>query len=129
MKYTSIFFVIGALAISGIPPFNGFASKLMIYESVYRLNPILSIIAMLVSIITLASFTKAFQAAFTGPALPQYADVKEVPKPMLIGMGILTTLIIFFSLFPGLVVNSIVDPATDALINQASYINAVMGGG
>jgi len=128
MKYTSIFFIIGALAISGIPPFNGFTSKLMIYESVYRFNPILSVIAMLVSIITLASFTKAFQAAFTGPALPQYKDVKEVPKPMLIGMGILTIIIIFFSLFPGLIVNSIVNPATDALINQATYINAVMGG-
>ncbi len=34
MKYTMIFFIIGALAIAGIPPFNGFASKLMIYESV-----------------------------------------------------------------------------------------------
>jgi multicomponent Na+:H+ antiporter subunit D len=128
MKYTSIFFIIGALAISGIPPFNGFTSKLMIYESVYRFNPILSVIAMLVSIITLASFTKAFQSAFTGPALPQYENVREVPRPMLIGMGILTAAIIFFSLFPSLVVNSIVNPATDALINQATYIEAVMGG-
>jgi len=129
MKFTTIFFIIGALAISGIPPFNGFASKLMIYESVYRFNPILSVIAMLVSVITLASFTKAFQAAFTGPSLPRYKDVKEAPKSMLIGMGILAVIIIFFSLFPSLIVNKIVNPATDALINQASYINAVMGGG
>ncbi len=128
MKYTTIFFIIGALAISGIPPFNGFTSKLMIYESVYQLSPVLAIIAMLVSILTLASFTKAFQSAFTGPALPQYRLVKEVPKPMLVGMGILAVLIIFFSLFPGLVVNTIVTPATEALIDQAGYISAVMGG-
>ncbi len=129
MKLTSIFFIIGALAISGVPPFNGFASKLMIYESVYRFNPVLSVIAMLVSVITLASFTKAFQSAFTGPPLPQYKDVKEAPKSMLIGMGILAVIIVFFSLFPSLIVNTIVTPATDALINQAPYITAVMGGG
>lgn len=129
MKYTSIFFMIGALSISGIPPFNGFASKIMIYESVYQLNPILSVIAIIVSIITLGSFVKVFKSAFTGPPLPQYKDVKEVPKSMLIAMSILTAIIIFFSFFPGLVVNMIVNPATDALINQASYINAVMGGG
>ncbi len=128
MKFTSIFFIIGALSISGIPPFNGFASKIMIYESVYRFNPILAVIAMLVSIITLASFTKAFQSAFTGPQLPQYKDVKEAPRSMLIGMGILASIIIFFSLFPGLIVGWIVYPAADALINQAIYISAVMGG-
>jgi len=128
MKYTTIFYIIGALAISGIPPFNGFTSKLMIYESVYQFSPLLAIIAMLVSILTLASFTKAFQSAFTGPALPQYGHVTEVPRPMLFGMGILAVLIIFFSLFPSIVVNTIVTPATDALINQAGYISAVMGG-
>lgn len=127
MKFTAIFFIIGALAISGIPPLNGFASKFMIYESVYQFNPILAIIAMLVSLITLASFTKAFQSAFTGPQLPEYKDVKEVPKGMIVGMGILAAVIIFFSIFPGLIVDTIVYPATDALINQAGYINGVMG--
>jgi multicomponent Na+:H+ antiporter subunit D len=57
MKLTSIFYIIGALSIAGIPPFNGFSSKLLIYESVYQFNPILSIVAMIVSILTLASFT------------------------------------------------------------------------
>lgn len=128
MKFTSIFFIIGALAISGMPPMNGFSSKLMIYESVYQFSPLLAVIAMLVSILTLASFTKAFQSAFTGPALPQYGHVTEVPRPMLIGMGILAAVILFFSLFPSLIVNTIVTPATDALINQAGYISSVMGG-
>ena len=128
MKFTLILYIIGTLSIAGIPPLNGFASKFLIYESVYQFNPVLAVIAMLVSIITLASFTKAFQSAFTGPQLPQYKDVKEVPKPMLIGMGILAAGIIFTSIFPGLVVEHIISPATDALINQAAYVNGVMGG-
>jgi len=127
MKWTAVFYVIGALAISGIPPLNGFASKLLIYETVMRFNPILSVIAMFVSLVTLASFTKVFYSAFTGPEMPAYKEVKEVPKSMIIGMAILAALIIFFGLFPGLIVDTIVAPATDALINQESYINAVMG--
>jgi multicomponent Na+:H+ antiporter subunit D len=127
MKWTAGFYIIGALAISGIPPFNGFASKLLIYESVLKFSPVLSVIAMFVSLVTLASFAKVFYSAFTGPPMPAYEGVKEVPKSMIVGMSILAVLIIFFGLFPGLIVNTIVAPATNALIDQASYINAVMG--
>jgi multicomponent Na+:H+ antiporter subunit D len=128
MKCTAGFFIIGALAISGIPPFNGFASKLLIYETVLKFNPVLSVIAMFVSLVTLASFTKVFYSAFTGPEIPAYKEVREVPKSMIIGMGILAACIIFFSIFPGVVMDTIVAPATEALIDQASYISAVMGG-
>jgi multicomponent Na+:H+ antiporter subunit D len=129
MKWTCAFFLVGALAISGVPPFNGFASKLMIYEASYQLNPMLTIIALIVSVMTLASFTKVFQSAFTGPALPEFREVREVPLSMKVGMGLLAAATVFISLFPSQVVNSVVYPATDALIDRAGYISAVMGGG
>jgi len=129
MKWTCAFFLVGALAISGVPPFNGFSSKLMIYEASYQFNPMLTIIALIVSVMTLASFTKVFQSAFTGPALPEYREVREVPLSMKIGMGILATATIVISLFPSQVVNGVIYPATDALLDQAGYISAVMGGG
>ncbi len=126
MPFTTLFFIIGALAIAGIPPFNGFASKLLIYESVYAFNPFLSVIAMLVSVLTLASFVKVFQSAFMGPDINK--SVKEVPIWMLVGMGILTLLIVLFSLFPGLVVDTIIKPAVIALAERQAYISAVLGG-
>lgn len=128
MKYTSVFFLIGLLAVAGMPPLNGFASKLLIYESTYQLNPILSIIAIVASILLLAVFIKVFHAAFMGPRLPQLAGVKEAPKSMLLAMGIIASIIIIFGLFPNLVVESIVQPAADALVNQASYLQVVLGG-
>jgi multicomponent Na+:H+ antiporter subunit D len=128
MKWTMIFFIIGALAIAGIPPFNGFASKLMIYESVYLFNPALAIIAMVVSILTLASFVKVFHSIFMGPKLPEYQEVKEAPLPMVIGMGILALLVILFGIFPQQVVDILISPAATALINQGSYITSVLGG-
>ncbi|MFE3845984.1 proton-conducting transporter membrane subunit [Thermoplasmatota archaeon] len=126
MKYTTIFFIIGLLAISGIPPMNGFASKLLIYESTFQLNPILSIVAILSSIMLLAVFVKVFHSAFLGPALPKFNGVKEVPKTMLFAMGIIASIIIIFGLFPYLVINNIVDPAVNALINYSDYIREVI---
>lgn len=128
MKYTTIFFIIGAAAISGLPPFNGFASKLLIYESVYKFNPLLSIIAMVVSILTLASFVKVFHSAFLGPKLPQFKEVKEVPRSMVWAMVVLACITIFFGLFPDLIVKNLVHPAVMSLIEQFKYTGTVLGG-
>ncbi|MEW6070549.1 MAG: proton-conducting transporter membrane subunit, partial [Candidatus Thermoplasmatota archaeon] len=89
LKYTSIFFIIGALGLAGMPPCNGFVSKLIIYESVYQFNPVLAVIAILASIITLAILVKVFYSAFLGPQLEEYKNIKEVPKSMLISMALL----------------------------------------
>jgi multicomponent Na+:H+ antiporter subunit D len=128
MKYTTIFFLIGLLAISGIPPMNSFASKLLIYESTYQLNPILSIVSILAGLMILAIFVKVFYAVFLGPILPNNKDVKEVPKSMLIAMGIITAFIIIFGLFPDMIVTNIVEPAANALINNNSYLQWLTGG-
>ena len=101
----------------------------MIYESVLEFNLVLSIIAMVVSILTLASFMKVFHSMFMGPQLPEYANVKEVPPLMIAGMIIITIFVIGFGLVPDLVVNDLITPAADALINKSAYIAAVFGGG
>ncbi|MBU0497028.1 MAG: NADH:ubiquinone oxidoreductase, partial [Candidatus Thermoplasmatota archaeon] len=100
MKYTTIFFIIGLLAVAGMPPLNGYASKLLIYQSTFQLNPILGIIAILCSILLLAVFVKVFYSAFMGPSLSRLGEVKEVPRSMLLGMGIIAAIIIFIGLFP-----------------------------
>ena len=127
MKWTTILFIVGTLCISGIPPFNGFSSKILIYESVFRFHPILTIAGIIVSILILASFTKAFHSPFMGAELSQYKEVKEVPRSMIIAMVLLAAGIVFITLFPSLIVNWTIHPASDALINQGGYINAVTG--
>jgi multicomponent Na+:H+ antiporter subunit D len=129
MKWTMVFFLIGALAIAGIPPFNGFASKLMIYESTFAFNPAIAIIAMIVSILTLASFMKVFHSAFMGPELPEYVGVREAPKLMLVGMAILAAFVIVFGFVPDIVVDTLIVPAADALFNQGQYVLFVLGEG
>jgi multicomponent Na+:H+ antiporter subunit D len=125
MKFTSLFFIIGAGAIAGVPPFNGFASKLIIYESVYKFNPLLSVIAILASILTLAIFVKIFQSAFLGPKI---LETRKEPKSMVFAMLVLSIIVVAFGLFPDIIVDNIVTPAVNALINHAEYIAAVLGG-
>ena len=126
MPFTTIFFLIGTLAITGLPPFNGFASKLMIYESVFRFSPLLSVIAMLVSILTLASFVKIFYSAFMGAKLKEHDGMRDVPKTMGIAMLILAALTLLLGLFPDIVVDNLISPAAHALIDQLKYIGGVL---
>jgi len=116
-KLTTIAFMIGALAIAGIPPLNGFDSKLLIYESVYNFSPVLTIIALFVSVLTLASFMKVFYSSFMGPRrddlIVESAPLTKVTKT---GMIILAIVIIAGGLFPGVVIDGIIGPAVDALV-------------
>ena len=128
MPLTSAMFLIAAAAISGIPPFNGFVSKWMIYESIYAVHPILMVVALVSSVLTLASFVKVYQSAFLGPERACFADVKEAPKSMLAGMAVLAAMILVLSLFPSWTVRTLVAPAAEALMGKASYVAAVMGG-
>ncbi|MCL1875988.1 MAG: NADH:ubiquinone oxidoreductase [Synergistaceae bacterium] len=128
MPWTTVMFMIGAAAISGLPPFSGFASKWLIYESSFAIHPILPVVALLTSILTLASFVKVFQTAFLGASKISLAPVREVPVGMLCGMGLLSILILFVSFFPNIFVSGVADPSASGLIDQAGYINAVLGG-
>ena len=101
----------------------------MIYESTFAFNPAIAINAMVVSILTLASFMKVFHSVFMGPELPEYAGVREVPKRMLAGMAILAVFVIIFGIVPDLVVDTLITPAADALLHQWQYILSVLGGG
>jgi multicomponent Na+:H+ antiporter subunit D len=58
--------------------------------------------------------------------LPKFENVKEVPKSMLIAMGAIATIIIIFGLFPELIINNIVEPTANALVNYGSYVREVI---
>lgn len=87
MPVSFLAFLLSSLAISGVPPFNGFASKWMIYRSIIDLEGGLSkwlvlTAAMVGSSLTLASFLKVLNALyFSGPSSSN-EQVKEVNWPM-----------------------------------------------
>jgi len=88
MPLTFISFLIASLAISGIPPLNGFASKWMIYQGLIKtadtgnnLWILWLIAAMFGSALTLASFMKLIHSIFLGqPIKEKYIPKKEKKK-------------------------------------------------
>ena len=123
-KSLSILFIIGLLAVSGLPPFNGFVSKLIIYESVFYFNPLLAVIGILGSILMLAIFVKVFISLFLGE--PYKGTFKRIPISMTIAMYIIAFFILFLGLFPQLAINYLIMPAANALINPSFYIGGVL---
>jgi NADH:ubiquinone oxidoreductase subunit 5 (subunit L)/multisubunit Na+/H+ antiporter MnhA subunit len=102
--------LIGALSISGIPPFNGFFSKWMIYQGLLEKTALLSagyqlwmliciILALFGSALTLASFMKFIHAVFLGKKPQNLAEVKETSFNQWLATGILSTLCIVFGIF------------------------------
>lgn len=137
MPHTTVLFLIGALSISGIPPFNGFASKWMIYQATYMKAVetgnigflLVTIIALVTSVLTLASFVKVSQSVFFGQLPPELENTKEVPFGMRLAMGILALLCVVTGLFPDIVTTYITEPAAKAVFSVGAYIDSAMGSG
>ena len=129
MPVTMLCFAVGALAIAGIPPMSGFASKWVLYETVFRWSPLLSVVAMVVSLLTLASFVKVFQAMFLGPPMKTWSGVREVPFPWLAAMIVLAALSVLMGLFPDVLMDRLLRPAADALVDARAYLPDVLKGG
>lgn len=125
MPITAVVFLIGALALAGIPPFNGFVSKWMIYLAGIKAGfPILTVIAVIISALTLAYLVKAFSMVFLGTT-PKGLNVKDVPSSMLIPMIVLAGLCIVFGLLPHLGI-SITQPAQNVLLHPSHYVKEVL---
>ena len=136
MPWTCALFLIGAASISGIPPFNGFASKWMIYQATYQKAVesgnigflLATIVALITSVLTLASFVKVTQSVFFGQIRPEHEDVKEVPAGMIIGMCLFAVICVVTGLFPRLVTDFLTGPAANAALNPANYISSMLTG-
>ncbi|MGA2479378.1 MAG: NADH-quinone oxidoreductase subunit L [Spirochaetia bacterium] len=111
MPVTAICFLVAAASISGVPPFNGFFSKEMVYDAALERGWVYYAVALLGSFFTAASFLKLGHAAFFGKRSEANRLVKEAPLPMLIPMIILAGLCILFGVANSLPLSILIVPA------------------
>jgi hydrogenase-4 component B len=102
MPVTAFCFLIGAVAISGLPPLNGFVSEWLTYQSLLAgfgatggltriLFPLAGSMLALTGALAAACFVKAFAITFLAlPRGTKSGAVHEAPRSMLVGMGCLT---------------------------------------
>jgi len=111
MPWTMASFLMGSIAICCLPPLNGFASKWLLYQSLFQLacqtaSPVSRAISLacigtmaLVGGLAVACFTEAFGIAFLGQARSQLAErAHEKENGMVIAQILLAVCCIFTGL-------------------------------
>ena len=129
MPKTALFFLIGAVAISALPPLNGFVSEWLTYQSllqgfgtttslVWLMFPLSGAMLALTGALAAACFVKAFGITFLAQPRSEAArHARESPSTMLWGMGLLTGACVFLGLFPALFLK-VFDPITQQLLSR-----------
>lgn len=120
MPWTALMFLVGSIAITGLPPLNGFISEWLTFQSLISIfqipSPILQVVlafTILVFALTIglvaATFVKLFGIAFLSKSRSSKAmNAKEAPRLMLVGKSILALSCILFGILPFIGIDFIV---------------------
>lgn len=128
MPLTAFTNLVGSLSISGLPPFNGFWSKLFIIVACVQAGRFwTAAAAVLGAIITLANFTRLYKMGFTGRLPDSLHKVKESPWMMSAAVCFMALLCLLAGLAFPLIVSFIINPAVVALANGVNYGRMIAG--
>ena len=129
MPWTAGLFLLGAVAISALPPLNGFVSEWLTFQAIlggasrFHGPSGLAIVfsaAMLALTggLAAACFAKAFGVTFLGRPRTSHAEhAIEAPLSMLVGMGWLAALCVFLGIAPGFAM-TLLDAPTIGLLHS-----------
>ncbi len=137
MPATAFFFLLGATAIAGLPPLNGFISEFLLYSGMFRslsasdfslslvlLGGIIGLV--LIGGLTLYCFTKAFGIVFLGNARsdrPSHA--REAERSMLFPLLFISLFMAAIGIFPFLIAEPLGKIVT-IFVPDASLLNAAL---
>jgi hydrogenase-4 component B len=119
MPLTAFAFLAGSLAISALPPLNGFASEWLLFQAILLspalpqwglklMVPAIGAMLALAAALAAACFVKAFGITFLGRARsPAAANAREVDRFSLAAMLALVALCVLCGIFPGLVIDAL----------------------
>ena len=119
MPWTGLFFLVGCISISALPPFNGFVSEWLTFQAALQawalksgvlrtLLPLTSAMLALTGALAAACFVKVYGVAFLGKARSrQVRHAREVSLGMRIGQGWLAALCLVLGVLPTFVVGAL----------------------
>jgi hydrogenase-4 component B len=119
MPFTSFVVLVGCVAISALPPFNGFVSEWLIFQAVLQspdlpqwalkiMVPAVGALLALAAALAAACFVKAYGVSFLGRPRSTAAEfAQEVDRCSLAAMFILAALCLLAGILPGLVIDAL----------------------
>ncbi len=137
MPKTALFFLIGSISICALPPFNGFVSEWILYQSLISgfyapsnfvkiMTPLFASSLALTGAIAGTAFVKSFGISFLGNPRSENAKMAhEAPFTMTIPMCLLAVLCFLFGIFPNIIITIIVLPVFDI---TGTFVNSFSKG-
>jgi hydrogenase-4 component B len=126
MPQTALFVLVGCMAISALPPLNGFVSEWLTFQAILLspqlpswglklMIPGVGALLALSAALAAACFVKVFGISFMGrPRSPQAANACEVERSSVTAMGMLAVLCLVAGILPGIFIDALA-PVTAAL--------------
>jgi hydrogenase-4 component B len=127
MPQTAFVFLVGCVAISALPPLNGFVSEWLTFQAILLspqlpswglkfLVPAVGALLALSAALAAACFVKAFGVSFLGrPRTPVAANARETDSNSLAAMFFLSALCVVAGILPGIFIDALA-PVTNALV-------------
>ncbi len=127
MPQTAFVFLVGCVAISALPPLNGFVSEWLTFQAILLspqlpswglkfLVPAVGALLALSAALAAACFVKAFGVSFLGRArTPAAANAQETDRNSLSAMYVLAALCLVAGILPGLFIDALA-PVTKSLV-------------
>jgi multicomponent Na+:H+ antiporter subunit D len=117
MPVTNATTIFGMLSLAGIPPFNGFWSKLFIVLGALAAGKTaIAVLAILVSVFTLSYLLKIQRKAFFGKLNEKWQEVREAPFAMSCAVIFLAAACLLTGIFFSPITSGIVQPAANILL-------------
>ena len=116
MPWTGLFFLIGCISISALPPFNGFVSEWLTFQTALQATklesgvlraviPITAAMLALTGALAAACFVKVYGIAFLGQARSRHVrHAREASMGMVLAQGLLAVLCLLFGVLPTITV-------------------------
>jgi NADH-quinone oxidoreductase subunit L len=121
MPVTFACFLVAAASISGVPPFNGFFSKELVYDGALERGLLYYLAAALGSFLTAASFLKLGHSAYLGPEGEKSREAREAPWPILLPMLVIAGLCIVFGVYNQLPLRNLIQPILGLRLEGHDY--------
>ncbi|WP_019013013.1 hydrogenase 4 subunit B [Elioraea tepidiphila] len=127
MPATGFAFLVGCVAISALPPLNGFVSEWLTFQAILLspglpqwglkvMVPAVGAVLALSAALVAACFVKAFGVTFLGRARSEVCSAAcEVDRIPLIAMGLFATLCLLLGILPGLVIDALAPSVASVL--------------
>lgn len=123
---TTAAFVVGAAAIAGIPPLNGYASIGLIHDSLLHDHPATYAALILAQVVTIAALGRATYLAFFRPRDEGYERLERMHPGMLTAFLVLVVGCFAFGVLPGYVIRDVVAPSASWLTTSGAYASSVL---